>query len=31
LSHIGIGSKVLVRHDRRWSLRRSKPVRKGGI
>ncbi|EDH6100085.1 TIGR03750 family conjugal transfer protein, partial [Salmonella enterica subsp. enterica serovar Newport] len=20
-----------VRHDRRWSLRRSKPVRKGGI
>ncbi|EBZ4144331.1 TIGR03750 family conjugal transfer protein [Salmonella enterica subsp. enterica serovar Kottbus] len=31
LSHIGIGSQFLVRHDRNWSLRRSKPVRKGGV
>ncbi|EMH5361054.1 TIGR03750 family conjugal transfer protein [Salmonella enterica] len=31
LSHMGIGSQVLVRHDRSWSLRRSKPVHKGGV
>lgn len=31
LSHIGIGNQFLVRHDRSWSLRRSKSVRKGGV
>ncbi|EBB3816518.1 TIGR03750 family conjugal transfer protein [Salmonella enterica] len=31
LSHMGIGSKLLVRHDRSWSLRRSQRVRRGGV